>query len=305
VEPLREAADIFVEEPPSYKKILQEKLRQGLSYPAARECALSAQMPGAEALLREPNNILGMEYLKAVKRLDSSLVPITLKRSDAGYHSKKLSVSLSSSATAIREKYSQKQELKDCEYALPEEVFTLLQSHSNHFPVEPEDFSLLIYYRLASALRSKTLTRYGEISGELANRIEKNLGNYETLSKFTETLKTKNITHSRINRSLFQLLLGVENRLLEETKQPAPYLRLLGMRQSRSSFLRDVSHIPVITKVADYKKILGGSYSCDRLAFAMECFELDLFAADVYRQVLSQKTGVKMYDEYRSGIVLS
>jgi hypothetical protein len=152
-------------------------------------------------------------------------------------------------------------------------------------------------------VQEKTLTHYGDISVSLANRIEKNLKHYERVMEFCQILKTKNITFSHIARSLFQVLLEIDSHLQQKNCCPVPYLRLLGMRQGAGSLLRNVS-VPVITKVADYDKVLSNFYSHDRLSFARECFQRDLFAADIYRQAVFEKTGKKLLDEYRAGVVI-
>jgi hypothetical protein len=75
------------------------------------------------------------------------------------------------------------------------------------------------------------------------------------------------------------------------------------MRQGAGELLRDVS-VPVVTKVADYEKKLADCYSGEQLSFARECFRLDLFAAELYRQAMFEKTGVRLADEYRAGVVI-
>jgi hypothetical protein len=152
-------------------------------------------------------------------------------------------------------------------------------------------------------LQNHELTEYGDISREMANRIGKQLQRYESVTDFADILKTKNVTRSYITRGLFQIMLGIESRLCRQVCRPVPYLRLLGMRQGAGSLLRQVSGIPVITKVADFEKILAGFYEGDCLSFATECFRLDVLAADIYRQTMLDKTGIKITDEYRAGVI--
>lgn len=304
IEPLRQIADFLADEPEQYRQLLKEKLRQGVSYPAARECALSHFMPEVSGLIARPNNILGIEYLKAVKCLESSITPVTLQRNDKGYHGEEISSVCPSSAAAVRKTYARQGRMDDCREALPDRVYSLLQGHPGRFPVESDDFSSLLYYSLKRAVQKEELTNYGGISRELSNRIKNCINDYENILQFAGLLKTKNMTHSHITRSLFHVLLGMENRLCRQIHAPVPYLRILGMRQRAGGLLRRGFPIPVITKVADYKKVLADSYSGSALSFAAECFELDIFAADLYRQTVWNKTGEKMLDEYRTGIMI-
>ena len=270
---LDSAAKLLQKEPGNYRQTLQEHLKAGASYPAAREAALRENMPELPPdFLSGANNILALEYLKA----------------------------LFSSASAIRSSYKETKSLKDVSRALPEEVLTLLEDRSGRFGMETADFNTLLYYALRRAVRKDTLTHYGDIGEELANRIEKSLADYQNAETFILSLKRKNITYSRICRCLFQLLLEIPSEYVNGTSHPVPYLRLLGMRRSRSSYLRRITEVPVLTKMADAWDILSDSpcpYAKDFLSF-------DLFAADLYRQVLLQKTGTLIPDEYHAGIVI-
>ena len=72
----------------------KKQLKNGLSYPSARMQALSEYTgdAGCTAILSEPNNILGIEYLKAIKKLNSRILPYTIKRAGAHYHDRRLSM---------------------------------------------------------------------------------------------------------------------------------------------------------------------------------------------------------------------
>jgi predicted nucleotidyltransferase len=300
---LQKVADVLVEEPAAYQERLKGALRTGASYPAAREAALSALLLEISHVIAEPNNILGIEYLKAVKRRKSGMIPVTLERNDEGYHGEEIGEERPSSATAIRRAYGTRGNLEDCAGALPNRVYSLLGDYSGHYPIDSDDFSSQVYYSLVRVVQKEDLTCYGEINRDMANRIQNHLSGYETFGKFADTLKTKNVTHSHITRSLFHVLLGIEQSLCRQVCRPVPYLRLLGMRQGAGELLRDVS-VPVVTKVADYEKKLADCYSGEQLSFARECFRLDLFAAELYRQAMFEKTGVRLADEYRAGVVI-
>lgn len=101
---LNEIADVLYNEPKEYLTILSHELSKGLSYPKARENAVMLYLNDVRKyanILSSPNNILGIEYLKAIKKLKSKINPITIQRIGSEYSSNKINNNLASS-TAIR-----------------------------------------------------------------------------------------------------------------------------------------------------------------------------------------------------------
>lgn len=97
-------ADVLLHEPKQYKTLLSHELSKGVSYPKARENALMMYLNDIRRfanVLSSPNNILGIEYLKAMKKLNSTLTPYVVPRSEVGYHDLNYSKNIASS-TAIR-----------------------------------------------------------------------------------------------------------------------------------------------------------------------------------------------------------
>ena len=298
---LQSAADFLVQEPPIYRRILQEHLKNGASYPAAREAALCHCLPELDRdLLTGANNILALEYLKALKKTGSSMTPLPIMRRDAGYHSTAISSDGFSSASAVRSSYKKNPSPESLVHALPPEVLYLLKGFPGRFGTDISDFDSLLYFALRQAIRHGNLTNYGDITEDLANRIEKCLSGYQSAETFILSLKRKNITYSRICRCLFQLLLEIPSDYTSTKTYPVPYLRLLGMRRSGSSYLRHITGIPVITKTANAWNVLDDSpYS-----YAKDFLAIDFFAADLYRHILLTKTGTVIPDEYHAGIMI-
>lgn len=302
-----------------FRQHLQKSLKSGLSFPAAREQALhmffDSLLEQYPDLLSGSNNVLSIEYLKALKKLNSPLQPVTLSRKDAGYHSTTLEHhSGNASASAIREAYRTSTSLESLRPFLPEAVYELLQEHPRHYPLSLDDLSSSIYLCLRKASSPEDYTAYGEISPDLAQRLWNFLPEYTTVTDYIEKVKTKNITYSRISRSLIHLLLGITGQQTKQAHMQVPYLRLLGMRREKSSFLRQIKSLPVITKVADYPSIFADFYNSQddlsqeekhsRQNDALDCFQTDLLAADIYRQTLFHKTGIRLPDEYHAGVVI-
>ncbi len=281
---------LLADEPKLYKEKLRSFLKQGLSFPAARKSALAEYLkekdiPFSEDFLDTPNNILGIEYCKSLAAQNSSIAPVTIKRIGSSYHETSLS-SEYPSASAIRRELiaawnTQKflsDTLKNAQPpAVKDYLCALLENET--FLIE-DDFSLLLKYELMKNT-PESLCAFSDMSPDLARRIYHHLNTFETFTQFAEQLKTKELTYTRICRALLHVLLNIPSDL--PAISPA-YVRLLGFKKESSSFLRILqknSDIPIITKAADYKKLLPKE--------AHSLFEKDLFASNLYETVKCNK----------------
>ncbi len=300
-----------------FQEELQKELKKGCSFPIAREEALRTAFPSffennTENIFQS-NNILAMEYLKACRILGSTMQPVTLLREDNGYLSTTVKADTKkASASAIRAEYQKHSSLKAVQHVLPQSTYELLEEHPDRFPLQLEDFDHSIYVCLRRAKSPADYTAYGEISLDLAQRFWNCLPEYTTIHDYIQRVITKNFTYTRIYRSLMHILLGITKEQLQRNKMEVPYLRLLGMHKKKSSYLRQIKNLPIITKVADYKKLLTAFYQNldslsdtekqSRLSHALDCFETDLLAADIYRQTAYQKSRILLPDEFHNGI---
>ena len=122
IAPLNEVANVLYKEPKEFSSLITTQLRSGLSYPKAREIALSQYFRGSQKyndILSNPNNILGVEYLKSLKRHRSHIYPLTIKRDYSDYNSKTIKNGVAS-ATAIRTMIKNK---KNVHYVVPFEAY--------------------------------------------------------------------------------------------------------------------------------------------------------------------------------------
>lgn len=281
---------LLADEPKLYKEKLRSFLKQGLSFPAARKSALAEYLkekdiPFSEDFLDTPNNILGIEYCKSLAAQNSSIVPVTIKRIGSSYHETSLS-SEYPSASAIRREliaaWNTQKFLSDTlKNAQPPAVkYYLCALLENETFLIEDDFSLLLKYELMKNT-PESLCAFSDMSPDLARRIYHHLNTFETFTQFAEQLKTKELTYTRICRALLHVLLNIPSDL--PAISPA-YVRLLGFKKESSSFLRILqknSDIPIITKAADYKKLLPKE--------AHSLFEKDLFASNLYETVKCNK----------------
>ena len=316
---MQEAADILLEEPEGYQELLRQYLKEGRSFPAARQSALSDHMGDSSAarILRDPNNILGIEYLKALKKTGSSMVPYTILRQGAGYHDKGLDQQYSS-ASAIRSLLAWSGSalhteqtagtfdntpfsniLDDLENQVPPSCLAMLKDHHRvHYPVYQNDFSLLLKYKLLNK-QPERLLRYMDVSEELANRICARLDDFFNFKQFSELLKTRELTRSRIDRALLHIMLGTKKKNVQEYIDGGLhfYARLLGFRKDKSRLLTEISKkssLPLLARLSE-------SSSLSETGRRM--LRHDILASNLYTSVVTDKFKTAFQNEYRQALI--
>lgn len=284
---LSDLAEILCNEPVEYKMYLQDYLRDGLSFPSARQRAIADIYPSQvfSEILEQPNNILGIEYLKALYRLNSNIKPYTIARISSNYHDTDLQTEFSS-ATALRQTISSKN-FADLYGQIPSNSMTILEdNYEIRYPIFANDFSILLKYRLLNETKS-SLAEYADVSDELANRIYKQRNQFLDFEQFCELLKTKEVTYSRISRALLHILLGIKKLDCVDIK----YARVLGFRMEDTDVLsqiKDSSPIPLITKLTQYSDSL---------------LDIDIYTSNLYESVITDKFKTPFINEYEHAIV--
>lgn len=282
---LQRIASILTEEPESFREVLKENLRMGESFPSARTTALLASLPDCdrdklEKILNLPNNILGIEYLKALISRKSRIEPLCISRIHSGYHDTSFE-SRFFSASAIRS-------IDDPDTLLGtlEDIDSVYREHFDiSYPVETKDFDVILGSRLLSACASSRLTDIADVSGDMENAIRKNLYSYTGYDDFASLLKSKNITYSRISRCLLHIMLGIPGNLVTQALgQNRPnYVRVLGFTERGKELLGRIHpEITVITKTAGWERILTDSLD-------KKIFEENLRGDELYRMVVMNK----------------
>lgn len=301
---LKEIAQILADEPIEYQTALKQALKEGASFPAARQEALNIYSDKYSEVLASPNNILGIEYLKALAKIHSKMEPFTIKRIGAGYHDMDIDGQFSS-ATAIRSDIYQLADVNSSSESLPlTHIQTQVPSschelmkknYQTRYPVKADDFSLLLKAKLLSETAG-SLSHYLDMSPELANRILRLRNDYLSFEQFCDLLKTKELTRSRISRSFIHVLLGITNDWLTAMKAPAPYARILGFRRDHADLLgilKRTSDIPLITSPA--RAVLADT--------AYQMLELDIYASNLYESVITDLYGTPFHNELTKQII--
>lgn len=301
---LKQIAQIYANEPACFQEILRQKLKTGLSFPVARAAALIEACPElCESLpiLSSPNNILGIEYMKALFRRNSTITPLTITRNGAGYHDRELTLSFSS-ATAIRQAFENGIPSTRLKGQLPLEASEIYEQYFQiSQPIFTNDLSDILHYKLLME-KHTGYTAYMDVSEELSDRIQNNLYRFTTFTDFCDLLKTKDLAYSRISRCLLHILLNIKKSdvsIYVNELDYTPYARILGFRREATPMLSEISkktQIPMISKLADAGKSLEGS--------ALEMLQKDILCSDVYSSLRCRKNEIGMKNEYSTPIVI-
>lgn len=240
---LQKLADILAEEPEEYQILLRKYLKEGMSFPAARAHAMKEYAPDlASDLLDAPNNLLGLEYLKALKRLHSTILPHTVQREGNAYHDITVTDGKSASASGIRDTLMKSQGVFTDRILQQLPFPELYKDYEGLSPVSENSFSLPLLQKLR-ALQDQPLEQYFGVSAELSNRIWNRLDEFSSFSGFTDLLKTRELTRTSVSRALLHVLLDVRE------YKPASVFRVLGFRKSSAILLKELSahgNLPVI-----------------------------------------------------------
>lgn len=300
---MQKLARLLYEEPKELSLLLKEKLKEGVSYPKARMSALLeyVKSPSSEAerILSSPNTLLGLEYLKALYQLDSSMIPFVLPRAGMDYHDGFQKNSSLNSATAIRDCLTQNTPDRNALFSqlgknMPDNALRLLErKYQLSFPVTEKEYSGILYYKLLTESVEK-LAEYADMNEELASRIKNNLDEFEDFASFALKIKSRQYTLTRIYRCFLHIILDIR-----EMPDSLPYLKLLGLKREGSIYLNKKNlhtAVPVITKAADALSILPPS--------ALPYWELNVNASRLYNRIVYEKFGTRLKDDYRAPIIL-
>lgn len=282
-------ARILSDEPEGYRLRLRTELRQGRSFPAARCNALMDYCPALGDSIMDvfssPNNILGIEYLKALTARQSAIVPHTTKRIGSDYHDKRLGEN-QSSALAIRHAIFSRLDLDFLSDQMPGEALEIMkEALSLTMPIRPNDFSLPLHYKLLQETE-EGYEKYMDVSPDLSDRILKSVYQFTGFSGFCDFLKTRNLTYTRISRCMTHILLNITKAELEAAKaiDHVPYARVLGFRRSASpllSAIREHSSIPMVTRLSEARSLLSEP--------AWYMLRRDIAIANLYNSTAAQR----------------
>lgn len=247
---LQHIAQMLVQNEAKLYLAIQNKVQHGISFPKARQECIKQLMTSDASIdlastLQAPNNILGIEYLKALIKSKSTICPITVKRQGATYHDKTLSTSTTiASATAIRKAFYTNQSYQ--KYMPISAAQLLMQTTS---PSMEKMSAFLHHMFLFSNL--ETLEQVWDIPKDLLNTFMKLSQTYPSYQTLVQQATSKTYTRSTVQRSLLRLLLDIKR--IDMMQLQVPYLRVLGCSRSKTWLLKCLSQkaaVPMITNLS-------------------------------------------------------
>lgn len=272
---LNEFADILYYEPKEYLTILGHELDKGLSYPKARENAVLFYLNDVRRysnILSTPNNILAIEYLKAIKKLKSKIIPITIKRIGSDYNSLDVKDRFAS-ATAIRNLIRNNEEIR---MLVPKVSFKSISENIKYGKTINgiETFEKEIIYTLRK-MSIEDISNLQDVSEGLENLIKQSANSCNNLEDLINSIKSKRYTRSRIQRILLYSLLNITKKDIQDSYKIKPYIRVLAVSNRGKILLSQISNskskYPVITSVKKFidsnnNKVLKNMLDTDILA---------------------------------------
>ncbi len=271
IELFKEAAELLADESEEFSQAVKEEMGKGISYAAARQAALTRVLSRDMTFLSLPNNILALEYLKALKKLNSSIVPVTVRREVSNYNSTQLTGRISSAAAIRHSIFSGEWDTAlaavpaDCRSMLKEVVF----GKKPHI----DSYSEVLKYILRTKSANE-LSQIDDISEGLENRILA-ASDLPTVSEIADAVKSKRYAHSRVRRALLHIILGITK---ADAAKNVDYIRVLGFRREKAHLVSELTQkaaVPVITNIKNAPADL---------------IRQELFATDIYYMPLSGET---------------
>ncbi len=260
-------ADILNSEQLEYKNSLKGFLKEGLSFPKARKQALEIVLKSDNLdFIHSPNNILALEYIKALKKINSSIKPIGIKRINAGYHEEFLDNIQITDEEYERRLYSASniRKLKDdlAIDLLKDFDISYMDSFKKAYPIYTSNcFSAIAGSKLLEAINAEANT-YFDVPDYLWDKIRKSIYKYTDFKSFVMLLKSKEISYTAISRALLHIILGINKSDIQTsiTNNYGGYIRVLGFREESSILLTKIkehSQMQIITKVSNYTELLS------------------------------------------------
>ena len=278
---LSKVADVLTVEPTEYKNILSHELKKGLSFPKARENALLMYLGDIRkysGVLSSPNNILGIEYLKALKKYKSNINPICIKRIESDYNSINFSNNIAS-ATAIRNLVKNKSFdiIKDL---VPESTYSILIDNvqNGHIVEDLSIFEKEIIYVLRK-MSIEEISNLPDVSEGLEYSIKKAADSCNSIVELLNLVKSKRYTSTRIQRILLYALLGITKKDMQVSKTTKPYVRILGFNNFGKTLLSEIArNNPKLNIITSVKKFTDSNSNKN---FNL-LLNKDIFATNVY-----------------------
>ena len=275
---------ILVNEPEDFKISLKEYLDAGMLFPTARSLALFDYINKFKLLdiLNSSNNILGLEYIKSILKLDSKIKPYTITRIQSDYNSETIESNICS-ATAIRKQLKDLNDISYISNVVPTNTFNVLKDRID------ENFSPMFddnYFEILSSIvvRDKNiLNTYFDVNEGIENKIYQSIFTSSTLDDLKESIKSKRYTMTKIKRTLNNILLGITKSDMNKIKNinSVPYIRILAFNDKGREIIKNIKFNSDINIINKFSNI---SFSKDDELFKI-LIDYDIKASNIYNLI--------------------
>lgn len=296
---LVELANFFLNEPKEFKTAIKKHLNEGNSLVVSRQKALEdmvksdkvmfSEITEAVNILNKPNNVLAIEYLKALISTNSKIKPVFIDRSESNYHSKELT-GVNTSATAIRAKLYKTGRVKSIKKYVPALAYDLLKEELKTFGLPSQSiFNDLCMY----VAKTKTATEIKEVfdvTEGLENRIVEYSKLTKDLNEFLINVKTKRYTYSRLKRIILSMLLNIKAETVMTIHEidKLPFIKVLAFRGGNNELLKSVeANTNLVIRVNNVEKKKSGLY--------LDLCNIEDRANQVYNMLLSNQKSIPDY----------
>jgi len=282
-------AQALQHESDAFREKLALFMDAGHSYPRARCEAVEATSGSrAASVLKDPNNILGVEYLKEWLNLQSKMTPITIQRIGAGHNDRTIGGDISS-ATAIRREFKEADPFKRIDPLVPEATSEFLKTIDFEGFVDNDSLFTIAVYKILNTPAS-ILSNILSAGEGLENRLKKAAESSTSFEELVQNVKTKRYTETRIRRLLIHTLLDLRKddffRILDAGTL---YARVLGLSKRGGALLRQIkktqcARIPIITNI-----------HCEETAdeTIKELLDYDIRSADLYHLIFNGSVDIE------------
>lgn len=220
---------------PDFDKLVKIYLKLGKNYPTSLSLAVK-DLTNKE--ITAPNDLLGISYIKTIRKYNYNIIPETIKRTN-NYHEEELGEEISS-ATAIRKALKDNIEIKSQVPEFSLEYLTDLHSIEDYFP--------LLKYRI---ITDDDLSKYNIVDEGLDKKLKKEIGNATSYQELINLIKSKRYTYNKLSRMLIHILCNFTKEKKEQFKEIS-YIRLLGFSPKGRMYLNIIKKdldVPLISKI--------------------------------------------------------
>lgn len=274
LEVLQKVAKLKFENSVRFQTAFKNEIENGINYNTALKRSIAKTLENDKILevLNKPNNILAIEYLTAILKLNAQITPIAIERCDNGYNSL-VSKNNYASASAIRELLYSNQKVDKLvpNFAKPEDVLT---------PAQSQIFDALVIHSLRQKT-TKNLESFYDYNEGIEYRIKEMSNKHKNLEDIKTAIATPRYRLQRVNKLLLYPLLNITKKVISLAQKTKPAVKVLAISKANKTLLKfaSKSKISLVVTNNDYNNLNKNQKLI---------FDIDQTASNVYAVIKSQ-----------------